>query len=150
MKEMFKTNKGFTVIDIGIAVTVIVIFSAVITSVSYNVFLSETEARRTAVAVNYAVDIFENIGVLDYDDVNPSSGKIFDVDSLENFTQSSTETENGVQKIFGSVGTYEIELDIEDYNDMDLIKIITLKINYPISKNHTEKLELQRLKVKSI
>lgn len=138
-----KNNKGFTTVDVGLAMIVLVIFVVIMTSISYNVYLSSIEAKRTAVALNYAVDIFEHIGELDYDEVTVEGNKIFDIESIENFEYGDKTAET----ITGKIGTYNIELKIEDYNGEDVIKIITLKITYPISKNNTEKIEIQRIKV---
>lgn len=73
MKTKVKKESGFTSVDITIAMLVIIIFVTIISSVSYSVYSAATEARRTAGAVNYAVDIFECIGVLDYEQVDAST-----------------------------------------------------------------------------
>lgn len=70
MKTKLKKENGFTSVDITIAMLVIIIFVTILSSVSYSVYSAATEARRTAGAVNYAVDIFECIGELDYDQVD--------------------------------------------------------------------------------
>lgn len=149
-----ENEKGDTLVDLGIAIIVFVIFSVTIASLSYNLYLSNTEAKRTAVALNYCVDIFENIGRLDFDDVNAGTnedpGKIFEIDDLRDFVQESVSTDNGIQTIKGRIRTYNFELEIEDYNNEHIIKIITLKVTYAISRDNEEKIELQRIKVKDI
>ena len=149
MRIDFKNNRGFTTVDTGVAMIIFVIFAVIMTSISYSVYQSSIEAKRTAVALNYGVDIFENIGQLDYSEVTASSDKIFDIDALSTFEEedASIDGVEGIETITGKIGTYNIELKIEDYNGENLIKIITLKITYPISKSNTEKVELQRLKV---
>jgi len=142
-----KNDKGFTAVDIGLALFVIIIFTVTITSISYSVYLSNTEAKRTAVALNYCVDIFEHIGQLDYSEVNAESGELFEIEALNDFIQENVTKNNGVQIINGKIKTYNIELKIEDYNGEDVIKIITLKITYPISRDNTESIEMNRLKV---
>lgn len=146
MKKIVKNENGFTAVDLGLAMAVIIIFAVIITSISYNVYASSVEAKRTAVALNYAVDIFEHIGALDYDDVTANSGEIFDIEALKGYIQESTTNNSGTEIIIGKIGTYNIELKIEDYNGEDVIKIITLKITYLVSREHTEKVELQRIK----
>ena len=146
MKNL-KNEKGYTVIDIGMAVFVIIIFTAIITSISYNVYSSSTEAKRTAVALNYCVDIFEQIGKLDYEEVNAESGDLFEIEDMGEFIQENVTTVNGTEIITGRIKTYNIELRIEDYKGGGIIKIITLKITYPVSRNNTEYIEMQRLKI---
>lgn len=68
----YSKEYGFTTVDISVAMLVIIIFVSITSSVMYNVYLSSTEARRTATALNYAVDIFENIGIMDYSAVTES------------------------------------------------------------------------------
>lgn len=149
MRIDLKNNKGFTTVDVGLAMIILVLFVVIMTSISYNVYLSSIEAKRTAVALNYAVDIFENIGKLNYNDVTATSNKIFDIESLGTIEdeETSTDTSTGTETITGKIGTYNFELKIEAYNEEDVIKIITLKITYPVSKSNTEKIEIQRLKL---
>ena len=144
-----KNEKGFTAVDIGLAMLVIMIFTVIITSISYNVYLSSTEAKRTAVALNYSVDVFEHIGLLDYDDVTANSGEIFDIEALNGFVQDGATKVGNTETITGHIGTFNFELKIEDYNGEDIIKILTLKITFPVSRDNTEKIEIQRLKVKN-
>lgn len=147
MKLNLKDNKGFTSVDLGIALVVIIIFTIIMTSISYNVYLSQTEAKRTANALNYAVDIFEHIGAIDYEEVE-ASYDIFDIESLKKFEYNFVGTEKGADVVRGNIGTYQVELKIEDYNGKDKIKIISLNITYPVSKNNTEKIEMQRIKAR--
>ena len=149
MKIKLKDKKGFTSVDLTLAMIVVIIFAVIMTSISYNMYLSSTEAKRTAVAVNYAVDIFEHIGELDYSDVNSISGELFEIESFNNFELNNITDNNGTETITGTIGTYNIELKIDDYNGQDVIKIINLKITYPVSRKNTEKVEMSRLKIRT-
>lgn len=73
METNLKRERGFTSVDITIAMLVIIIFVTILASVSYSVYSTSTEARRTAGAVNYAVDIFECIGEIEYDRVDANT-----------------------------------------------------------------------------
>lgn len=66
MSTKVKKENGFTTVDIGIAMMIVVIFVSIMASMLYSVYASQTEAKRTAVALNYAVDIFEEIGKTAY------------------------------------------------------------------------------------
>ncbi|MCI9365743.1 MAG: hypothetical protein HFJ54_03935 [Clostridia bacterium] len=57
MKINLKNKNGFTTIDLTIALIVVMLFVTIMTSISYNTYLVSTEAKRTAVALNYAVRI---------------------------------------------------------------------------------------------
>ena len=135
-----KDNKGITTVDIGLALIIVVLFATAMTSLFYNAYLSSTEAKRTANGLNYAVDIFENIANKDFSSVTPISA-LSGIKEIEGV--SSSQTGSATAKI----GTYNITLNIKNYKDTDKIKIITLKIEYPVSRENTETIELQRLKV---
>ncbi len=146
MKINLRSKRGFTTIDLGIAMLVILIFVVIMTSVSYNIYLSSIEAKRTAVAVNYAVDIFEHIGLIAFGEVT-ASYEILEIESLAALEYNSISTSGNVETVSATIGTYEIELKIEDYKGDGVVKIVTLTIDYPVSRKNTETLEFQRLKV---
>lgn len=145
MKINLRGKKGFTTVDLSIAMIVIIIFVVIMTSISNSVYSASMEAKRTAVALNYAVDIFEHIGAVDISEVTASKD-LLDISSLQNFTYETTTTINGIDIITGKIGTYEMRLEIEDYGNDGIVKIITLNITYPVSKNKKENLQLQRIK----
>jgi len=142
MKINLKNKNGFTTIDLSIALIVVILFVSVMTSISYNVYLTSTEAKRTAVALNYGVELFEHIGAMDFEDVVPSYELVEteNLGTMKNFTINANSVE-------GNKGTYKIRISIDDYRNSNKIKIISLKIDYPISRKKTETLELQRIKV---
>ncbi len=142
MKIDLKNKNGFTAIDVTIALMIILIFTTIMASYSYNVYLSSAEAKRTAVALNYAVDIFEHIGAESFSQVEPSEN-LLQIDSLPTLEV----TEVTADTVKAKIGTYDISVKIEGYKDGKKIKIITLVINYKVSRKQEETIELQRLKV---
>lgn len=136
-----KNEKGFTSVDITIAILVMIIFVSIMTSVMYSVSASTTEAKRTAGALNYAVDIFEAIGELSYSEVDG-------VTIVRKLPKANMTVEiNSGNTIKGKINkTYDYTLTIEDYQDDNYVKLITLTIEYKISAKQTEKLEMQRIK----
>ena len=106
-----KNNKGFTAVDAGIAMVIAVIFATVMTSLFYNVFISTQEAKKTATALNYAVDIFENIGSKNFEEVIPSY-ELFDINSLSGIQNGNINNEEGLGTVTATLGTYEIIVEI--------------------------------------
>ncbi len=145
MKINLRSKNGFTTVDLSIAMIVIMIFVVIMTSISNSVYSSSMEAKRTAVALNYAVDIFEHIGEVDISEVT-ASRDLLEISSLQNFVYENATTINGIDVITGKIGTYELRLEIEDYKGDGVVKIVRLIITYPVSKKKTETLELQRIK----
>ena len=66
MKLVQRNEKGFLTVDLGTAMMVVTIFVTIMSSMMYSLYLSSTEAKKTANALNYAVDIFEYIGKVPY------------------------------------------------------------------------------------
>ncbi len=145
MKINLRGKRGFTTVDFSIAMIVIIIFVVIMTSISNSVYMSSMEAKRTAVALNYAVDIFEHIGEVNFDEVVASTN-LLAIESLKDIEYEKVTTENGADIIVGKIGTYKINLRIKDYKGDQVVKIITLKITYPVSKNKTETIEMKRIK----
>lgn len=65
-----KSNKGFALADTIIAIFVLVIFSTLVISISYNIYISSNFVKRNGQATNYIVEVFEYAKTLNFDDVN--------------------------------------------------------------------------------
>ena len=144
MEVSKRKEKGFTTVDMTIAILVMIIFVSIMTSVLYSVSVSTTEGKRSAAALNYAVDIFETIGELDYNNV--SGAEI--AKRLER--QGMTITINSGGTTQGKIGEfYDYTLRIEDTFGDDYVKLITLTMKYKVSAKNEETLEMQRIKAKT-
>lgn len=146
MKIYTKKENGFTTVDVGLAMLVIILFVSIMTSILYSVYISSTEARRRAVALNYAVDIFEAIGNKPFDQVNAIK-VITDLENVNIKLNGASTNEVAIGKIGTGNGAYNVTLTVDDSKYVDkTIKIITLKIEFRISKNNLQTIEMQRLK----
>ena len=68
-----KDEKGFSGIDITVAVIIILLFMSLITTVFYNITISSKTLERKTEATYIAVDVIEKIKALDYDDIKLGS-----------------------------------------------------------------------------
>ena len=136
-----KKERGFTTVDMTVAMLVTIIFVSIMTSVLYSVYSASTEVKRTASALNYAVDIFECIGGMSFSDVTEEN-VVRELKSI-GMTKTSTTSEGTKGKIGNS---YEFLLKIEDPKGDGYIKHITLKIDYAISAKNKGSVKLERLK----
>lgn len=143
METNLKKQRGFTTIDITVAMIVIIIFVSIVASISYSIYSSSTEATRTANALNYAVDIFECIGQLDFDNVtaNRIQSRLPEI-NMTIGTKSGDTTTGTLGKGKG----YEYTLTIEDPKGDGYVKLITLEIKYKVSAKNTQSMTLQRVK----
>ena len=65
-----KQKKGIGLADALIAVAILMIFTGIIISVSYNIYLQSNFIKRNEQATNYIVEIFEYAQGLVYEDVS--------------------------------------------------------------------------------
>lgn len=131
-------EKGFTAVDVTIAMIVVVIFASIMSSLLYSVYLAETEAKRTATALNLGVDIFETVGFMDFESVNASS-------IMERLPElEAVEKSYGLNDAEYEIGPYTLDLSVVDsYED---VKLVTLKIMFKVTKNREETIQLSRVK----
>jgi len=127
-----KSNKGFTMQDIAIALVIFMIFTGSISAMFYSVYKLNYDTRLTANATYYAMRILEDIDKIAYEEVNESLANSYERD-----------LPNG----------YQLKLEITPYdpenNATDLIKKVKLTISYTFL-NRTEEFVVQRLKIKEL
>ena len=115
---MKKNNKGVTLVDVIIAITVLSLFVGVVGSFYYEIAYYNSFIKLNASASYYAVKVAEDIDKLDYSLVN---------NSLNQTLIPSYEVPN----------IYTITVGVEDYNKTrgnegkeDIIKIVTIEVQY--------------------
>lgn len=64
-----KSEKGIMGIDITISILMIAIFTSVVATLLYNIYITAVGQKRATVASNYLIDIFEYIDKINYNDV---------------------------------------------------------------------------------
>lgn len=131
--KKIKSNKGVTLTDVGVAIIIIMLLGVVIANMFYNIYLNVSLIRLNATAVNYAVNILEDIDRLPYEEVNNNLLVLKDYNIKSMFTA---------------------KIDVENYNEQntdkeDLIKIVTLTISYNMS-GESDEIIFKKLKIKEI
>jgi len=136
MKINKLSNKGFTTADVVIAVIIIILFVSIITSSFYNYYISIQGKNRIAYATNAAIDIIENVELMNYKEINNHA-----INSLvQNLINDGT-IPKGIT----------VQTSLQNYNETtgnedkeDVIKILNVKIEYPLG-DKTENYEITRL-----
>lgn len=129
----FKSKDGLAGIDMVIAVVAITIFSALIISLMYYNATENIKVTKETLAMIYITEVFENIGIANYEDVTQ--------DNISNLIPEA---------VYNS--GYDIEIsvvnpDIENVEEQDNIKKVKLTLTYEVgSKTYT--CSMERLKVK--
>ena len=155
----FRNNRGYTGIDISVAMIIILIFIPTIFGIVYNIQRINGRAERQSNAVNIATDILEIAKSLNYNDVNISDSGLLKTQLENKYTSSSQNAEIDVLEneyeylYFTYVGENEVHYriqvgilkyfpeGIEKTDENDLVKKIKVTVTYPVGKN-TKKVEI--------
>lgn len=163
IKNLKKSN-GFAASDGLIAVLIIVLFSGLITTIIYNIYLSNASIKRMSTAAGYITTVFEYLDKAYYDDIY--------VDGLATYIDGEQKDYNkdifdkSVNKVIISSNNgdeqksitesedpqYTIEMKIDYYNEtegnqekLDLVKKLTVAVSYKLG-NKDQKIEMSRIK----
>jgi hypothetical protein len=131
--ERLKEKKGFTGIDVVVAVLIILLFVGMLVTAFYNIYKISTEIAFEAEALQYLVSALEYSDKINYEEVTEQN--------LLDYLANEEIPEN-----------YTVTFRIQSYNQIDstkqdIVKIVTGKIVYQI-ENKEEFIEISKLKVK--
>ena len=128
-----KQNKGIGLADAIIAVVILMIFTGVIVSVSYNIYIQSHFIKRNEQATNYIVEIFEYAQGLIFEDPDSdndlNSGKLVQYinDKYENVNAISGEYTEPTEDLEG----YTIFINVQDKYP-DYIKQVDVTVVYKL------------------
>lgn len=131
--KKIKNNKGVSLADVAAAIVIMTLLAGTIGNMFYQVYYNVSKVRLNAIAINNAVKILEDTDKLAYEEV--------DNNMLENNDYNLPEN-------------VQASINVEKYSDInpdkkDIIKIITLTINYTLGEE-TEEITFKKLKIKEI
>lgn len=155
-KIQLKSNRGFATSDALIAILIIALFSGLIASVSYNIYLVNSHIKRMSKANGYITEVFQYVDKIYYDDVTEknlteyfnnkyyySEGNVAKSNAEVKIKEASDEILNTPFKIFLKITNYN---ETEGNTDkLDLVKEITMTVEYAIG-NREEKIEMTTIK----
>lgn len=130
-----KSQKGFTIQDLAIALLIITLFIGLISTLMFNVYKINIKSELTSQMVMYSVQILEDIDKISYEEV-------------------TSELSNSYNSKFSIPEGFEIDINVSNYADgltnvQDLIKIVDLNISYNYL-GEKEEFKVTRLKIKEI
>lgn len=155
-KIQLKNNRGFAASDALIAILIITLFAGLIATVSYNIYLANSNIKRMSKANSYIAEIFQYVDKIYYDDVTEKNlteyfnNKYYYLD--ENTAKSNAEAK--IKETSNEIldTPFKISLKITNYNEtegntdkLDLVKEITMTVEYVIG-NKEEKIEMTTMK----
>lgn len=133
-KIKLRSNYGFAASDTLVAIIIITMFTGIIATLAYNIYLSNASLKRMSKANNYIIDVFEYSDKLYYEDVT-------EVNLLEYLNGKYNNSEViAVNDENTDVETpFKIIIKVQKYNELeenkgklDLVKEITATVQYKL------------------
>ena len=158
MKNKIREQKGFAASDALIAVIIIVLFSGLIATISYNIYISNSSIKRMSKATSYIVDVFEYIDKINYEDVTKENiTNYFNTKYYyrEDGVTPKRDAEVKMKEADENVETpFKAEINIVKYNEtegnrdkLDLVQEITMTVRYKLG-NKDQEITMTRNKIK--
>jgi len=160
MRNKIREQKGFAASDALIAVLIIALFSGLIATISYNIYISNSSIKRMSKATNYIVDVFEYIDRINYEDVTKEHLVSYFNDKYyyeEDGVTPKSDAEVKLKELDENVETpFKAEINIVKYNEtdgntdkLDLVQEITMTVKYKLG-NKDQEITMKRNKTKEI
>ena len=119
-----KQNEGIGLSDAIIAIVILMIFTGVIVSVAYNIYLESHFIKRNEQSTSYIVEIFEYAQGLEYVDVNSTN--------LINYINNKYDIAKAISGIYSEEtekeASYTIFINVEEKNSY--IKQVDVTVTY--------------------
>ena len=125
-----KSNKGFTMQDVIIAIAILTLFAGTISGSYLAIYKIQAETQITAVATLYGIQILENIDRIAYEDVKNGM-------------------EDTYKQAYGISDQMGLRIEVSQYDSENTIKMVKLTLSYQVAGNK-EDLVLEKLKVKEL
>lgn len=152
MKKFLKGNSGIGASDAIIAILIISLFTGLIATILYNIYISNTSLKRMGTANSYIIDILEYSEKLYYEDLTTSNKMQAEFSLTESENPDEPEEENlkRLWKLEGTINNgYNVEITLDKYtpeeNSYDLVRKITVTINYKVG-NRNQEISVYRIK----
>lgn len=133
-KIKIKSNSGFTMTDLVVALTIFTLFATVIGTLMFSAYKTNIQIKMSGAAIYYSLQILEDIDKISYEDVQ---------DGME----------SGYINKFSIPSGFTLNIDVSNYNEgnnkEDLIKKVKLTISYKLFDD-TENMIINKIKVKEV
>lgn len=145
MKKL-KSQKGIGGTDAIIAVVLIALFSGLIATLSYNIYVANSSLKRMSKATGYITEIFEYVDSIYYDEVTQETLKNYFSDKIEKQEWKNVTINNEENK------GYSITLNVTNYSDnnnetteLDLVKTVEVTVNYTL-QGKSQEIKMSKVK----
>lgn len=127
-KRLLNKNKGVTMMDIVVAITLLTLFIGVIGELYYIIAVNNAKIRYNAIATYYTVKIVESIDKIAYEDV-------------------TNDLNTGLREQYDYPDFIDISINVENYNEGNIIKVVTVNAKYN-ALGTDNNYQIKKLKIK--
>lgn len=136
--DRLKQNKGISLTDVVIGVLILMLFTGVLTSAYYTIYMHNLDIRCDAIAANLAITVAEDIDKMMYEEVT------------EDLNSTMRERYDGIPDEYEITINVEKKYRAEDTEQLsDSIKLVKININYNIL-DREKTYSIQKLKIKEM
>jgi len=156
--KKIKESKGFAASDALIAILIITLFTGIIASLLYNIYLSNASLKRMSKANGYIIDVFEYLDKIYYDEVSQNS--LISYFNKKYYYEEDGSTPKEDAEVMAkdnetNINTpFKVIINIQNYNEtegnagkLDLVKEITMTVKYKLGKKDQE-ITIKRIKAR--
>ena len=133
MLKIWRSQNGYTGIDVAVSIIILLVFTAIISTIFVNIYMQYSDAQRNSVASSYLVSLAETVDKMYYQDV--STENLQDAISNMNIAKGYTVTANVTRYQTG--------------DSEDLVKTVSINVSYKLG-NNTKNLSIDKIKAKEI
>ena len=155
MNKYLKKQNGFAATDGIIAILIISLFTGIIATILYNIYISNVSLKRMSTATLYIVDMFEYVDKIDYTDLDldNNTNAITEEYSYLEVAQKGTPEDENLERMWKMEGEpekgYSVILTLDKYNPnneaQDLVRQLTMTVNYKVG-NRNQEITMTRIK----
>ena len=138
-KKMLKSNKGFTIQDVAIAILAIALFAGVVGSTFVAVYKVQANTKVDATVTLYAIQVAEYLDKISYEEITKEKEA-----SLEKQIVSELNIPDNYITLDLQIQNYE---SLQETETKDLVKTIKITFTYTFLGD-TRNIILNRIKVK--
>ena len=148
IKKTIKKQNGFAAADALIAILILSLFTGIVATLSYNVYIASTSAKRSVEADSYIIDFYEYVDVSTFESITEENL----VDYINGLKDSKISATN---LNIDSLNTpYKMKISVDDYipngaTAGGLVKNVSLTIKYNVGKK-TNTIQIQHVKANDI
>ena len=142
MKRFLNNDKGIATSDGLIAILVIILFTGIISTLLYNIYIANVSVKRITAANSYIIDLFEYSEKLSYEDVTEANLINYFNDKYYDHNKKEAKALSQDQE---TDAKYNVIINVEKLNETsgnqdkeDLVEEITLTVKYKLGNKNQE------------